>query len=91
DVTTALANIDNAQNNAQVEAAKNNAINKINTDRPADIYKANAKAEINQAATAKRQEINQNNEATQEEKEAALNELNQTTNQAIGEIDNSVS
>ncbi|MEJ7478744.1 SasC/FmtB family protein [Staphylococcus pasteuri] len=91
DVATALANIDNAQNNAQVEAAKNNAINKINTDRPADIYKANAKAEINQATIAKRQEINQNNEATLEEKEAALNELNQTTNQAIGEIDNSVS
>lgn len=55
------------------------------------ISRVEAARAVNNKADDMTDTVNQDNELTDEEKEAALNELNQTTNQAIGEIDNSVS
>lgn len=49
-------------------------------------HKQAARDAINQATATKRQQINSNREATQEEKNAALNELTQATNHALEQI-----
>ncbi|HCV3219296.1 TPA: LPXTG-anchored repetitive surface protein SasC [Staphylococcus aureus] len=72
--------------NADVETAKNNGINTIGAVVPQVTHKKAARDAINQATATKRQQINSNREATQEEKNAALNELTQATNHALEQI-----
>ncbi|HDC2791118.1 TPA: LPXTG-anchored repetitive surface protein SasC [Staphylococcus aureus] len=86
DETDAIDNVTNATTNADVEIAKNNGINTIGSVVPQVTHKQAARDAINQATATKRQQINSNREATQEEKNAALNELTQATTNA--DVDN---
>lgn len=86
DETGAIDNVTNATTNADVETAKNNGINTIGAVVPQVTHKKAARDAINQATATKRQQINSNREATQEEKDAALNELTQATNHALEQI-----
>ncbi|HDC5613508.1 TPA: LPXTG-anchored repetitive surface protein SasC [Staphylococcus aureus] len=86
DETDAIDNVTNATTNADVETAKNNGINTIGSVVPQVTHKQAARDAINQATATKRQQININREATQEEKNAALNELTQATNHALEQI-----
>ncbi|HDG5450966.1 TPA: LPXTG-anchored repetitive surface protein SasC [Staphylococcus aureus] len=86
DETYAIDNVTNATTNADVETAKNNGINTIGAVVPQVTHKKAARDAINQATATKRQQINSNREATQEEKNAALNELTQATNHALEQI-----
>lgn len=86
DETDAIDNVTNATTNADVETAKNNGINTIGAVVPQVTHKKAARGAINQATATKRQQINSNREATQEEKNAALNELTQATNHALEQI-----
>ncbi|HDJ3035377.1 TPA: LPXTG-anchored repetitive surface protein SasC [Staphylococcus aureus] len=86
DETDAIDNFTNATTNADVETAKNNGINTIGSVVPQVTHKQAARDAINQATATKRQQINSNREATQEEKNAALNELTQATNHALEQI-----
>lgn len=86
DETDAIDNVTNATTNADVETAKNNGINTIGSVVPQATHKQAARDAINQATATKRQQINSNREATQEEKNAALNELTQATNHALEQI-----
>lgn len=86
DETDAIDNVTNATTNDDVETAKNNSINTIGAVVPQVTHKQAARDAINQATATKRQQINNNREATQEEKNAALNELTQATNHALEQI-----
>lgn len=86
DETDAIDNVTNATTNADVETAKNNGINTIGAVVPQVTHKKAARDAINQATATKRQQINSNREATQEEKDAALNELTQATNHSLEQI-----
>ncbi|HFF2393473.1 TPA: LPXTG-anchored aggregation protein SasC [Staphylococcus aureus] len=86
DETDAIDNVTNATTNADVETAKNSGINTIGAVAPQVTHKQAARDAINQATATKRQQINSNREATQEEKNAALNELTQATNHALEQI-----
>ncbi|EUO41741.1 TPA: LPXTG-anchored repetitive surface protein SasC [Staphylococcus aureus] len=86
DETDAIDNVTNATTNADVEIAKNNGINTIGAVVLQVTHKQAARDAINQATATKRQQINSNREATQEEKNAALNELTQATNHALEQI-----
>ncbi|HDC3146765.1 TPA: LPXTG-anchored repetitive surface protein SasC [Staphylococcus aureus] len=86
DETDAIDNVTNATTNSDVEIAKNNGINTIGAVVPQVTHKQAARDAINQATATKRQQINSNREATQEEKNAALNELTQATNHALEQI-----
>lgn len=86
DETDAIDNVTNATTNADVETAKNNGINTIGAVVPQVTHKKAARDAINQATATKRQQINSNREATQEEKNTALNELTQATNHALEQI-----
>ncbi|HHW9624501.1 TPA: LPXTG-anchored aggregation protein SasC [Staphylococcus aureus] len=86
DETDAIDNVTNATTNADVETAKNNGINTIGAVVPQVTHKKAARDAINQATATKRQQINSNREATQEEKNAALNELTQATKHALEQI-----
>ncbi|HDZ3324692.1 TPA: LPXTG-anchored repetitive surface protein SasC [Staphylococcus aureus] len=86
DETDAIDNVTNATTNTYVETAKNNGINTIGAVVPQVTHKKAARDAINQATATKRQQINSNREATQEEKNAALNELTQATNHALEQI-----
>ncbi|HCW7579351.1 TPA: LPXTG-anchored repetitive surface protein SasC [Staphylococcus aureus] len=86
DETDAIDNVTNATTNADVETAKNNGINTIGSVVPQVTHKQAARDAINQATATKRQQINSNREATQEEKNAALNELTQAANHALEQI-----
>ncbi|SGZ10391.1 LPXTG-anchored aggregation protein SasC [Staphylococcus aureus] len=86
DETDGIDNVTNATTNADVETAKNNGINTIGAVVPQVTHKQAARDAINQATATKRQQINSNREATQEEKNAALNELTQATNHALEQI-----
>ncbi|WP_256075860.1 DUF1542 domain-containing protein, partial [Staphylococcus aureus] len=74
-----MDNFTNATTNADVEIAKKNGLNTIGAVVPQVTHKQAARDAINQATATKGQQINSNREATQEEKNAALNELTQAT------------
>lgn len=86
DETDAIDNVTNATTNADVETAKNNGINTIGAVVPQVTHKQEARDAINLATATKRQQINDNREATQEEKNAALIELTQASNRALEQI-----
>lgn len=68
DETDAIDNVTNATTNQDVESAKNNGVNTIGAVVPQVTHKQAARDAINQATETKRQQINDNREATQEEK-----------------------
>ena len=70
-VTTAKNAIDQATNNDGVDTAKSNGLDSINNIQPTVVKKDEAKAAIDKAAEAKKAEIDQILNATDEEKAAA--------------------
>ena len=91
-VTTAKNAIDQATNNDGVDTAKSNGLDSINNIQPTVVKKDEAKAAIDKAAEAKKAEIDQILNATDEEKAAkakvdeavttAKNAIDQATNNA---------
>ncbi|OFM07457.1 SasC/FmtB family protein [Staphylococcus sp. HMSC069D07] len=85
----AKALIDQATSNNDVDQAQTNGINIINSIDADVIKKANAKKAIEQAAEAKKALINQNSDATQEEKDAAIQRVTDEVRNADRLIDQS--
>ena len=85
----AKALIDQATSNNDVDQAQTNGINIINSIDADVIKKANAKKAIEQAAEAKKALINQNSDATQEEKDAAIERVTDEVRNADRLIDQS--
>ena len=90
-VTTAKNAIDQATNNAGVDTAKSNGVDSINNINQRLLRKTKQKQLIDKAAEAKKAEIDQTPNATDEEKAAAKadeavttakNAIDQTTNNA---------
>ena len=67
-VTTTKNAIDQATNNAGVDTAKSNGLDSINNIQPTVVKKDEAKTTIDKAAEAKKAEIDQTPDATDEEK-----------------------
>ncbi|MCH4459897.1 DUF1542 domain-containing protein [Staphylococcus haemolyticus] len=88
-VTEAKKAIDQATNNAGVETAKTNGIEAINHVQPTVVKKDEAKAAIDKAAEAKRVEIDQTPNATEEEKAEAKAKVDEAVNNAKASIDQS--
>ncbi|WP_254613587.1 SasC/FmtB family protein [Staphylococcus borealis] len=85
----AKALIDQATSNNDVDQAQTNGTNVINSIDADVIKKANAKKAIDQAAEAKKALINQISDATQEEKDAAIQRVTDEVRNADRLIDQS--
>lgn len=83
----AKALIDQATSNNDVDQAQTNGIDIINTIDVVVIKKANGKKAIEQAAEAKKTLINQMSDATQEEKDAAIQRVTDEVRKADRLID----
>ena len=86
-VTTAKNAIDQATNNAGVDTAKTNGVDSINNVQPTVVKKDEAKTAIENAARAKKAEIDQTPNATDEEKVAAKAKVDEAVNNAKASID----
>ena len=86
-VTTAKNAIDQATNNAGVDTAKSNGLDSINNIQPTVVKKDEAKAAIDKAAEAKKAEIDQILNATDEEKAAAKAKVDEAVTTAKNAID----
>nr|WP_311043436.1 DUF1542 domain-containing protein [Staphylococcus caprae] len=84
----ALRKISEADLNDQVNNAKDEGLRLINSDIPQPQQKAQARAVINQKVQDKINEINGNAQATQDEKDAAIGNVNQAKDQALQNINN---
>lgn len=84
----ALSNINNAHSNQEVQTAQQNGVNAINQDQPEALKKPQATSELNQNAQTKKQDINQTPDATDEEKLAANNQVDQALTDGIQQINN---
>lgn len=84
----ALAAIDQAQMNSQVNQAATNGVSAIKIIQPETKVKPAAREKINQKANELRAKINQDKEATAEERQAALDKINEFVNQAMTDITN---
>ncbi|MEB2657314.1 DUF1542 domain-containing protein, partial [Staphylococcus haemolyticus] len=82
----AKASIDQATNNASVDTAKSNGVETINQVQPTVVKKDEAKTAIDNAAQAKKAEINQTPNATEEEKVAAKAKVDEAANNAKASI-----
>ena len=91
-VTIAKNAIDQATNNEGVDTAKTNGVDSINNVQPTVVKKDEAKAVIDKAAEAKKAEIDQTPNATDEEKVAAKAKVDEavTTKNAIDQTTNNV-
>ncbi|HEW9960147.1 TPA: DUF1542 domain-containing protein, partial [Streptococcus pneumoniae] len=67
--------IDDATTNDKVDEAKNNVNTGINNINPTGDKKSDAKKEIDQAAEAKKDEIDKRTDLTQEEKDKAKSDV----------------
>ena len=85
-VTTAKNAIDQATNNAGVDTAKSNGLDSINNIQPT-VVKKDAKAAIDKAAEAKKAEIDQTPNATDEEKATAKAKIDEAVNNEKASID----
>ena len=83
----AKALIDQATSNNDVDQAQTNGINIINSI-DADVIKKQMQKAIEQAAEAKKALINQNSDATQEEKDAAIQRVTDEVRNAIDLLTN---
>ncbi|MCH4339566.1 SasC/FmtB family protein, partial [Staphylococcus haemolyticus] len=86
-VTTAKNAIDQATNNAGVDTAKSNGLDSINNIQPTVVKKDEAKAAIDKAAEAKKAEIDQTPNATDEEKATAKAKIDEAVNNEKASID----
>ena len=86
-VTTAKKAIDQATNNTGVDNAKTNGVETINHVQPTVVKKDEAKTAIDNAAQAKKVEIDQTPNATEEEKAAAKSKVDEAANKAKAAID----
>ena len=86
-VTTAKNAIDQATNNDGVDTAKTNGVDTINNVQPTVVKKDEAKTAIENAARAKKAEIDQTPNATDEEKVAAKAKVDEAVNNAKASID----
>ncbi|WP_435876709.1 SasC/FmtB family protein [Staphylococcus haemolyticus] len=86
-LTAAKNAIDQATNNASVDTAKTNGVEAINNVQPTVVKKDEAKAAINKAAEAKKAEIDQTLNATDEEKAEAKSKVDEAANNAKASID----
>ncbi|PTK99411.1 hypothetical protein BUZ18_12345, partial [Staphylococcus haemolyticus] len=86
-VTEAKKAIDQATNNAGVETAKTNGVEAINQVQPTVVKKDEAKAAIDKSTEAKKAEIDQTLNATDEEKAAAKAKVDEAANNAKASID----
>ena len=86
-VTTAKNAIDQATNNDGVDTAKSNGLDSINNIQPTVVKKDEAKAAIDKAAEAKKAEIDQILNATDEEKAAAKAKVDEAVTTAKNAID----
>ncbi|MBE7340961.1 DUF1542 domain-containing protein [Staphylococcus haemolyticus] len=86
-VTTAKNAIDQATNNAGVDTAKTNGVDSINNVQPTVVKKDEAKTAIENATRAKKAEIDQTPNATDEEKVAAKAKVDEAVNNAKASID----
>ncbi len=71
---------------AMVNSIRDDAVNQIGAVQPHVTKKQTATGVLNDLATAKKQEINQNTNATTEEKQVALNQVDQELATAINNI-----
>ncbi len=86
-VTTAKNAIDQATNNAGVDTAKSNGLDSINNIQPTVVKKDEAKTAIDKAAEAKKAEIDQTPNATDEEKATAKAKIDEAVNNEKASID----
>ncbi|QCY38184.1 DUF1542 domain-containing protein [Staphylococcus haemolyticus] len=86
-VTTAKNAIDQATNNNGVDTTKTNGVDAINNVQPTVVKKDEAKTAIDKAAEAKKAEIDQTPDATDEEKAAAKAKVDEAVNNAKASID----
>lgn len=86
--TQAITNINNATTNQEVQDAKNNGINDITQDEPQTTVKTDARAAVTSKANDKKQQLAQTPNATQEEVEAAQNQVDQLLQDTLGKINN---
>ncbi|HEI7780319.1 TPA: DUF1542 domain-containing protein [Staphylococcus aureus] len=84
----ALAAIDQAQTNSQVNQAATNGVSAIKIIQPETKVKPAAREKINQKANELRAQINQDKEATAEERQAALDKINDLVAKAMTNITN---
>ncbi|MDP1482285.1 DUF1542 domain-containing protein [Staphylococcus aureus] len=84
----ALAAIDQAQTNSQVNQAATNGVSAIKIIQPETKIKPAAREKINQKANELRAQINQDKEATAEERQAALDKINDLVAKAMTNITN---
>lgn len=82
----ALADIGITSTTAMVNGIRDDAINQIGAVQPHVTKKQEATGILNDLATAKKQQINQNTNATTEEKQVALNQVDQELANAINNI-----
>ncbi|MCH4419599.1 SasC/FmtB family protein [Staphylococcus haemolyticus] len=86
EATKAKAAIDHASTNSDVEQAKTTGETTISSIQPEVVKKAEAKQAIDDAVTAKKAEIDQNQEATKEEKNAAKAKVDEEATKAKAAI-----
>ena len=86
-VNNEKASIDQATNNDGVDTAKTNGVDAINNVQPTVVKKDEAKTAIENAARAKKAEIDQTPNATDEEKVAAKAKVDEAVNNAKASID----
>ncbi|UVD90102.1 MAG: DUF1542 domain-containing protein [Staphylococcus haemolyticus] len=86
EATKAKAAIDHASTNSDVEQAKTTGETTISSIQPEVVKKAEAKQAIDDAVTAKKAEIDQNQEATKEEKDAAKAKVDEEATKAKAAI-----
>ena len=86
-VNNAKASIDQATNNNGVDTAKSEGSDAINHVQPVVVKKDEAKVAINKAAEAKKAEIDQTPNATDEEKAAAKAKVDEAVTTAKNAID----
>ncbi|WP_415426952.1 SasC/FmtB family protein [Staphylococcus borealis] len=89
EATKAKNSIDQSSTNNDVDQAKTNGGSAIAKIQPEVVKKAEAKQAIDEAVTAKKAEIDQNQEATKEEKDAAKAKVDEEATKAKQSIDNS--
>ncbi|PTK74670.1 YSIRK signal domain/LPXTG anchor domain surface protein [Staphylococcus haemolyticus] len=86
EATKAKATIDQASTNSDVEQAKSTGEATISSIQPEVVKKSEAKQAIDDAVTAKKAEIDQNQEATKEEKDAAKAKVDEEATKAKAAI-----
>ena len=86
----AINDINNLRNNNQVEVAKDEAINKIQQILPSTAVKTNARQLLNETSQNKIKNIKETLNATTNEIEAAISEIEKILEQALSQINQDI-